>query len=380
MGRHEEISYHRGIYSYIRLDSERELKEKLAAIEGKYFLVDANVLSLHPWLSNLVQEDLCKTIALNAGERCKTMVKVATTIEELLEMGFVKSSTLVCIGGATLQDLSGTVAGLLYRGSKWVYVPTTGLAQIDSCIGSKTSLNIGEFKNAAGMFYPPSQVLLYDSFLDTQSETELIATFGELLHYIAPYREHREKARSHMGSCSDTDYRQIIGVFQDDVLLIKKSMIERDEFDRRERRIFNYGHSFGHAIESASGYVIPHGIAVALGMVIANRIAIRERVVEEANMVAVDEINLLCKRLLKDYGKYMEEQQPASISVKRMFMALRYDKKNDRSSSYSLILPVSKGLEEISLRQVSIDKRSLDGDIIQKVLETLDLGWIDLRA
>src|SRR5581483_3202456 len=185
-----------------------------------------------------------------------------------------RNHVLVAIGGGIIQDITCFLAATMLRGLPWNFIPTTLLAQADSCIGSKSSINAGEAKNILGTFTPPARVDVSTRFLKTLDERDIRSGIGEMLKVHAIEGPQSFDQIAH-------DYENILS--DDSVMLhyirrsldIKKRIIEIDEFDRGPRNVMNYGHSFGHAIESATDFAVPHGIAVTLGMDLANYTAVR---------------------------------------------------------------------------------------------------------
>ncbi len=239
---------------------------------GAFLILDSKVSDLFktrftPWL----QPD--SSLLFEALEHYKTIDKCKDVIERLVSRGFRKTQKLVAVGGGILQDVTAFTASILYRGIDWVFFPTTLLAQADSCIGGKTSINLGDKKNLVGNFYPPSQIYSDISFLDSLEEKDIKSGIGEMMHYFI-----------YSGSAS---LRKMIDRYQDimrnrsglkefiwESLSIKKAVIEVDEFDKNERNKFNYGHTFGHALETLTHYEISHGQAVTIGMDLANYVSL----------------------------------------------------------------------------------------------------------
>ena len=156
---------------------------------------------------------------------------------------------------------------------EWIFFPTNVLTQCDSCIGSKTSINFKHFKNQLGGFYPPSAIYIDTQFTTTLGEREIASGLGEMLHYFLVnstadfnlFLEHAPSVRKGGAGLEVLMHRS---------LEIKKAMIEIDEFDQGPRNVFNYGHTFGHALESATNYLIPHGAAVSYGIDLANLVSV----------------------------------------------------------------------------------------------------------
>jgi 3-dehydroquinate synthase len=290
------------------------LKELLQ--EGDYVIIDNNIAKfyydeLHTALSET------KHIAINANEEQKSYQGIIPVINELIENGFRKNHRLIAIGGGITQDITAFIASIMYRGVDWFFFPTTLLAQCDSCIGSKTSINFGEYKNQIGGFYPPNQIFIYSRFIDTLSEAELKSGLGEMLHYYIVsskedfdfYRDNYQKA------LADKD---ILSKLIERSLEIKKEYIEVDEFDRNIRQVFNYGHSFGHAIESLTHYRIPHGIAVSYGIDMANYISVK-----------MGYISAEIRNDIREVAKYFWKGFSIdNIDINMFIKALSKDKKN----------------------------------------------------
>lgn len=227
--------------------------------EGDYIIIDSNVDMKIEWDN---------TIKINPLETTKDYFLIFETINQIIESGFKKNNRIIAIGGGIIQDIVGFISSILYRGVEWTFYPTTLISQGDSCIGSKTSINMGCYKNVLGNFYPPSLVVIDNNFLTNLSDSQIISGMGEIIHYfLIDGRlsfEYIKRNYNNYGNIEETIYKS---------LLIKKRMIEVDEFDQEERKILSYGHTFGHAIESISNYEIPHGIAVAYGMSISNYVS-----------------------------------------------------------------------------------------------------------
>ena len=223
--------------------------------------VDQKVFNL---LSGDVQELIGsgKHIIIEATEDQKSYTALKPMIVQLIERRFRKNNRLFAIGGGITQDITAFIASMMFRGVEWMFFPTTLLAQADSCIGGKSSINIGKYKNQLGNFYPPRKIFIIPKLIKTLPELDFKSGMGEMLHFylvsgeddFSFYQQNYEKAF--------TNEKSLLALVKRN-LEIKKRFIERDEFDRGERQLLNYGHSFGHAIESLTNYKIPHGIAVS---------------------------------------------------------------------------------------------------------------------
>ena len=214
-----------------------------------------------------------KIITIKPTEEEKSYNAIEKIIDQLVSKGFRKKNKLIAIGGGIIQDITSFIAFILYRGVNWIFFPTNLLSQCDSCIGSKLSVNLGPYKNLLGGFYPPKEIYIDTKFLKTLEQKEILSGLGEMLHYFlvsgpAEAQLFKEKAIGVIENLVEIDtliYKS---------LQIKKAIIEIDEFDQGPRNVFNYGHTFGHALESVTNYSIPHGISVSIGIDLANLISV----------------------------------------------------------------------------------------------------------
>lgn len=252
-------------------DYEARLRSDLRA--GDVVILDRALLAAHGDRLRAAIGDH-HVIEIVATEDQKGYHRIGDLIEQLIALGFRKQNRLFAVGGGITQDATAFIASILYRGVPWVFYPTTLLAQGDSCIGSKTSVNFGRFKNQLGGFYPPTGIVIDPAFLRSLPESEIRSGLGEMAHYfliggVEDFARFRDDLPAAMG-----DGSTIVGLTRRS-LEIKKAMVERDEFDQGPRQIFNYGHTFGHALESLTDYRIPHGIAVSYGMDLANHVSVQ---------------------------------------------------------------------------------------------------------
>lgn len=238
-----------------------------------FFIIDSIIWGIYKDdLKGVIPEG--RLFIVEANEDNKSLDKCREIIETLVSRQVRRNEKLVAIGGGIIQDVTAFSASIIYRGIEWAFFPTTLLAQADSCIGSKTSINLGDKKNLIGNFYPPSAIYIYTEFLGTLTVDDIKSGIGEILHYYiyAACPLFDELIKDYAITIRD---RKLLMKFIRESLNIKKSVIELDEFDREERNKFNYGHTFGHAIESVTDYAIKHGQAVTVGMDLANYVAMK---------------------------------------------------------------------------------------------------------
>ena len=260
------------------------------------------------------------SIRIKSSEEHKEYNYVSKIISEIISNGFKKNNKLFAIGGGVIQDITGFISSILYRGVEWYFIPTTLLSQGDSCIGGKTSINFGSYKNQIGNFYPPTKIGIDTIFLDTLPKKEIYSGLGEMLHYFIFSSE--EDLMIYDKLLEDHNYYKLIK----SSLEIKKSVIEIDELENGVRKLFNYGHTFGHAIESITDYNIPHGIAVAHGMKISNFISMSKGFLDYENYI---KINSVINKITKNY-------ELPNFDINHYFELLKKDKKN----SIGIIKPI----------------------------------------
>ncbi len=297
----------------------------ITIIEGDYLIIDEKVFNfLTEFEKSLIKKN--PHILLNATEEQKSFEKLSSVIDNLISNRFGRQNKIIAIGGGIIQDITAFISSILYRGVKWVFIPTTLLSQCDSCIGGKTSINIGEYKNQLGNFYPPSKIFVIPKLLDSLSLLDFKSGLGEMLHF---YLVSSEKDFEFFEKNYDSVFnnKQLLMDFVMRNLYIKKYFIEKDEFDNGERLLLNYGHSFGHALESITNYRIPHGIAVSYGMDIANFISVKLDFLDKSTR---NDIRLLLEKIWS--GTSIED-----INVDDFENALSKDKKNI-GNTYQVIL------------------------------------------
>lgn len=268
----EELLVRAGARDYrVILTTDSADHAKTAATNRSVLVCDAAVAALHPELCALWPPE--RVIAIEATEANKRLEGCTSLMVELVRREVRRDFTLVALGGGIIQDVTAFTASVLYRGIQWAFFPTTLLAQADSCIGSKSSINLGETKNVVGTFYPPSWVVIDPVFLESLAVEDIESGIGEMLHYFV-YADSPALERLIREHDRVLTERSRLQPYIRESLAIKKVVIEDDELDQGERNKFNYGHTFGHAIEAASDFSVRHGHAVTVGMDIANYVSV----------------------------------------------------------------------------------------------------------
>lgn len=307
---------------------------------GDQIIADQNVLSLYPRIAQALEN--FDVILIEAKEGTKSYEGAIPIIDEVLERGFTKKNRLIAIGGGITQDITAFTASILLRGVDWIFYPTNLLAQCDSCIGSKTSINFREYKNQLGGFFPPKKIYVDCKLLESLPKKEIQSGLGEMLHYFLVTDE------VSFGWMRDRIDRalvepNILAEMASKSLAIKKEMIELDEFDKGPRNIFNYGHSFGHALESTTEYSVPHGIAVSYGMDLANFIS------ANLGLVSTSFRNEVRSVLAK---VWIDTPLP-EIDFEKFLRALSKDKKNEGSETKVIL---TKGYGEMFKSTLQLDR------------------------
>lgn len=319
--------------------STTEFMLNLRQIQNCVFIIDKTVWDIYAddCLSFINKLDV---IVLSISEERKNLDTVKVLYDFFMERSSKKNTTIVSIGGGITQDITGFLTSTLYRGVKWVFVPTTLLAQADSCIGSKTSLNYRKYKNLIGTFYPPSEIYIYTQFLTTLEPLDYFSGLGEVVKlYIMGGEETITELINLLPFAINRDKESLMKIVKQS-LQIKQNYIEGDEFDTGRRNLLNYGHCFGHAIETATNYAIPHGQAVVLGMILSNMISKRRGLLSEKSEMK------LAKQLL--YPVLLAECANIEVDVQQIITAMKKDKKRT-----GLELPLIMATEDYKLLRVN---------------------------
>ncbi len=234
-------------------------------------LVDEKLVERHLSQSKLIRETPIMSVAVS--ERFKSLDGAVSILNFMSAQKVGRGSTFLVVGGGILQDVGAFAAGVYKRGIPWVYMPTTLLAQADSCIGSKSGLNFMGAKNVLGMFSAPRKIFIHPSFLNTLPQEDIESGLGEAFRLSIIGGEISLKLFEELlPSSLERDQGSLKRIVQL-ALRIKRSVIEVDEFELDLRRSMNFGHSVGHAIEALTDYQIPHGTAVAFGLLVENELS-----------------------------------------------------------------------------------------------------------
>lgn len=252
-------------------------------------------------------------IEVPVGEECKSLEVAAQVWQTLMESEADRNAVVVNLGGGCVCDLGGYVAAGYKRGIRYINVPTTLLSMVDAAIGGKTAINFGGVKNSIGHFYPSALTVTDPAFLDTLPQEELLNGRMEMVKTAAV-------TDPALFQQLLTDYRLSITAIKE-VARIKARVVKADPYDHSIRKILNFGHTFGHAIEVYRN--VPHGIAVAIGMKAAMYLSVKKTGLPE--------------EIYKAYSQWLKKQLVSINShllsfnlkeIEQMLPLMRQDKKN----------------------------------------------------
>lgn len=300
------------------------------------FIIDKNVFKF--FFKKIVK--LKNFILINSLERNKSYLKIANIIRKISKKKINKKSKIVAIGGGVIQDITSFISSIYFRGIEWDFFPTTLLAQGDSCIGGKTSINFDRFKNQIGNFYPPANIYIDTYFLKKLKKEDLQSGLGEMSHLLAVKSYNNFNYIDKYFKKKKSLKNVIIKSLQS-----KKFYIEKDEFDNKERKLLNFGHTFGHAIETATDYKIPHGICVAYGCLMAFWFS--------------NKMNYLNN---KDYLKY-QKIYSLILNKKINFNMIKFKNavlKDKKAFKNKVSFVLSRGCGRMFLREITVNKSFLN--------------------
>ncbi len=315
------------------------LTEALRAREDVVILTDA-------YFSGILPTGIGKVIAVPALEGSKSLEQIAPIIAKLRELGAHRRTHLLALGGGVIQDIATFVASIYMRGIAWTYFPTTLLSMVDSCVGGKSSINVYSYKNLVGNFYPPAEVMIDLDFLRSLNAEQIVGGLCEAAKICYARSSHEYDlylAESPAIKMSALQAERIIVRS----IKAKQWFIEIDEFDKKERLLLNFGHTFGHAIESATEFRITHGVAVGVGMVVAHEYAKQRGFLTATGSECVLQLTTHIEQLLRELPPLAEELRRLDIDV---FMEKFDNDKKHHADQYRIVIPKGDG----SLELVSI--------------------------
>ncbi|HYH15028.1 MAG TPA: 3-dehydroquinate synthase [Flavisolibacter sp.] len=263
------------------------------------------------------------TIVLKPGEQFKVQATVDTIIDQLIEMGADRSTTLVGVGGGVITDLTGYVASIYMRGLSFGFVPTTLLALVDASIGGKNGVDVGIYKNMAGTIRQPTFILHDLVFLNTLPEVEWRSGFAEIIKHasIKDAAMFNLLEENTIGSFQKKK-KQACELIQRNAL-IKTKVVLQDEFEKGDRKMLNFGHTLGHALENQ--YELTHGEAISIGMAYAANLSQQITGFKQADRV----VSLLDRYQLPTFAQFNKD---------KVIDALSKDKKKVKDSIQFILL------------------------------------------
>ncbi|MFH1651408.1 MAG: 3-dehydroquinate synthase [Chloroflexota bacterium] len=256
-------------------------------------------------------------LSVPAGEAQKSLDTAGGLYRQLVEARAERQTPVLALGGGVIGDMAGFVAATYQRGVPLVQVPTTLLAQVDSSIGGKVAVDVGQLKNMAGTFYQPRLVITDTAVLRTLPPNELANGLAEVIKSAAirdaPFFQYLEENMAKAKKLEEHVIEQV--VFR--TAGIKAAVVSEDETDTGLRNILNFGHTVGHAIEAVSGFAVPHGHAIAVGMTAAARISRRMGLLKEEE----------AERLLSLIEAAGLPNSLPGMDAKAVLAAMQHDKK-----------------------------------------------------
>lgn len=229
------------------------------------------------------------------GEASKNLATIGELASRLAGLGVDRKDALIALGGGVTGDMTGFLASIYMRGIPFVQIPTTLLAQVDSSVGGKTGVDIPEGKNLIGTFYQPRRVYIDSEVLRELPPAEMLNGLAEVIKYgviyDASFFADLQAQRGAILARELPVLEQMIAR----CCAIKAAVVAADEREADLRRILNFGHTIGHAVEAASGYTLAHGMAVSMGMAAVAELAVRQGLFPSAEAEAL-------RQLLVDYG------------------------------------------------------------------------------
>ncbi len=284
-------------------------------------VTDSNVNPLYGQnLQDAMTEAGLKAAVLEipAGEASKTMSTVMEIAGKLLDLGADRATLLIALGGGVVGDLTGFVASVYMRSVPYIQIPTTLIGQVDSAIGGKTAVDLPQGKNLLGTFYQPRAVFVDLDYLRTLPPKECQNGLAEIIKYGMIEDDKMFKfLEENMEEIKNRDAGHLLKIVET-CCRIKKSIVEIDEHEQGLRRILNFGHTLGHALEAVSDYTLSHGEGVALGMIGAAKLSAKMHYLPDKDLARME--NLIA-------AAGLPTRIAADLDVQSVIDRLKMDKK-----------------------------------------------------
>jgi 3-dehydroquinate synthase len=322
--------------SVIMIGERLENLAKYLPVKTPIIITDKNVQNC--WGTYFPQGPV---ITIGSGEKIKTLDTVRSIYEQLLTLEADRSSFIVGIGGGIVCDVAGFVASTYMRGVRFGFVSSTLLSQVDASVGGKNGVNFGGYKNIVGVFNQPDFVICDLNLLYTLPRMEILSGFAEII-------KHGAIADKGLFAYLEANCERALALDQDvieklvyDSVIIKSSIVNRDEKEKGERRKLNFGHTFGHAIEKITQ--IRHGEAVSAGMVLAAALGVKR-----------GRLALQDSDRIEDLLKRFRLPTRLPFDGRKVLDAIRMDKKRERDLIFFVLLSEigEAVVEEIAIQEL----------------------------
>jgi len=330
-------------------------KLELLGMKNRRFMIisDSNVSKLYLTEVNRILCTISKEVydyTFPAGETNKNLDTVSNCYEKLIQLSFDRNDVLIALGGGVVGDLTGFVAATYLRGVRFIQVPTSLLAMVDSSIGGKTGVDFKAYKNMVGAFHQPQLVYMNLSTLLSLSNREFFSGMGEIIkHGLIKNIEYYDWLKLHREGISQRKY-EILNEMIWQSCLIKKKVVEEDPKEQGERALLNYGHTIGHSVEKLMNFTRLHGECVCIGMAAASYLSLQRgyltleqyhdiistiRLFEQPvtaqglNVVEIYEVTKLDKKMDSDKIRFVLLQEvgdaviDSTVSKEEMLAAIR---------------------------------------------------------
>jgi len=313
-------------------DADFSLLEKLVDKDRAVIITDENILAgqqkkFRGW----------KTIVIKPGEKYKVQATVDEVINQLIGIETDRKSFIIGVGGGVVTDITGYVASVYMRGVRFGFVPSSILAMVDASVGGKNGIDVGVYKNLVGVINQP-EFLLYDiSLLKSLPEDEWVNGFAEIIkHACIKDAKMFDELANHNLAFYQKKKSALSRLITRNVM-IKSAVVQKDEFEHGDRRLLNFGHTVGHAIENV--YSLPHGKAISIGMVVACLISEQLAKFKDTKNVV---------ELLEKYKLPVQ----TTMDSRKVFEILKMDKKKiSQTIKYVMLNKIGKGV----VQSISMD-------------------------
>ena len=354
MYRSDSISINSSLGSY-SVFFQRFDYNQLKNVEKSLIMLDKNFANV----AEISKSEI--VIEIEPGEGSKDITKVAKVMASLAEKGATKDTKILAIGGGTVQDLATFVSSTYMRGIEWSFYPTTLQAMADSCIGGKSAINVGAYKNLMGNYHPPQEVFVDASLILTLTQEDLTCGLLEAIKIAYAGGEDSTHTMLNLIAELQASESKLPEIYEDIIavsLKAKKLFIEQDEFDLNVRKLLNFGHTYGHAIEAATDYNIHHGLAIGLGM-----LASFFHSENKSRTLREEEFIIAVQKLLEPFSVTLKDEI-SSIKQESFYRFIQLDKKSS-SENIRFIHSNSGSLEIVALPNNSTTLRNAFKSVIE---------------